>query len=248
VLKQPDEIRGAYSATDTAEQYIEERFTSAWGSVLHAAQVGIVNGVIEAYGVKRLLEIAPGPARISRDVRGFERGYLCEFNEAMVKVARRRLAVADPRWQIVRGDGFHLPFRQPLDLVYSFRFIRHFGLADRGALYHQIRSVLKDKGLLVFDAVNVDVGLPSVLREGLDRHKIYDEFYRRETLLEELEQHGFTPVALHDVIRHMTLQQQIQVLVGPRSNGLARRLIELLEYVPGSPLEWIVVCQKTTAH
>jgi hypothetical protein len=248
VLKQPDEIRGAYSATETAENYIDERFTSAWGSVLHAAQVGIVNDVIATHDVKTVLEIAPGPARISRDVRGFETGYLCEFNEAMVKVARHRLAAVDPRWHIVRGDGFHLPFRRPVDLVYSFRFIRHFGAADRGALYHQIRSVLNDRGLLVFDAVNVDVGLPSVIREGLERHRIYDEFYKRETLIQELEQHGFTPIALHDVIRHMTLQQQIQVLVGPRSNRLARRLIELLEYVPGSPLEWIVVCQKTTAH
>jgi SAM-dependent methyltransferase len=248
VLKQPDEIRGAYSATETAEQYIDERFTSAWGSVLHAAQVGIVNDVIATRGVKEVLEIAPGPARISRDVHGFERGYLCEFNQSMVNVARHRLAAVDARWQIVRGDGFHLPFRKPVDLVYSFRFIRHFGQTDRAALYHQIRSVLKDRGLLVFDAVNVDVGLPSVLREGLDRHRIYDEFYKREALVAELVQHGFTPIALHDVIRHMTLQQQIQVLVGPRSNGLARRLIEWLEYVPGSPLEWIVVCEKTTAH
>jgi ubiquinone/menaquinone biosynthesis C-methylase UbiE len=248
VLKQPEEIRGAYSQTDTAEQYIDTRFTSAWGSVMHAAQVRVVNESIRAYGVKQLIEIAPGPARISSDVSGFERGYLCEFNDSMLRVARRRLAGTNGRWSLVRGDAFHLPFRRRVDMVYTFRFIRHFEAADRARLYHQVRSVLKDGGLFVFDAVNIKVGLPSVMREGLQAQTVYDEFYRRDALQAELRQHGFTPLSLTDVIRHMTLQQQIQVLVAPRSNGFARRLIQLLEYVPGQPLEWIVVCRKTMAH
>ena len=248
MLKQPDEIRGAYSETQTAEQYIDKRFVSAWGSVLHAAQVRVLNDVIRTHGVKRVLELAPGPARLSRDVTGFERGYLCEFNDSMLQVARQRLASANGRWQIVRGDAFRLPFRPSLnlDLVYTFRFVRHFEATDRGALYHQIRSVLRDGGLFVFDAVNVEVGLPWRMREGLDQHHIYDEFYRPEVLKDELRQYGFTPLALNDVIRHMSAQQLIQVLVGPRSNSLARRLIRFLEYVPGQPLEWIVVCQKMT--
>ena len=247
MLKRPEEIRDAYAQTDTAEEYIDKRFTSAWGSVVHATQVRVINEVIRAYGVKRVLELAPGPARLSSDVSGFERGYLCEFNDSMLRVARQRLAETNGRWQIVRGDAFHLPFRQPLDMVYTFRFIRHFEAADRAALCRQVRSVLKDGGLFVFDAVNVKVGQPAVKRNGLDKHRIYDEFYRRDALQQELLQHGFIPLSLTDVIRHMTLQQQIQVLVAPRSNGLARRLIELLEYVPGQPLEWVVVCRKASA-
>jgi SAM-dependent methyltransferase len=247
VLKRPQEIRGAYSKTATAEDYIDKRFVSAWGAVLHAAQVKVVNGVIRTHGVRNVLEIAPGPARLSRDVSGFERGYLCEFNESMLQVARRRLEGTNGRWHLVRGDAFHLPIGAPaaLDLVYSFRFIRHFEAEDRALLYHQIRAVLKTGGLLVFDAVNVAVGLPARVQEGLAEYPIYDEFYTREALDRELIQHGFTPVSAIPVIRHMTIQQKIQVLVGPRSNGLARRLISLLEYVPGTPLEWVVVCRKT---
>jgi SAM-dependent methyltransferase len=247
VLKQPGEIRGAYAQTDTAEEYVDKRFASAWGSVVHAAQVKVVNDVIRSHGVKRVLELAPGPARISRDVVGFERGYLCEFNDSMLRVARRRLAGAAARWQIVRGDAFHLPFGPSLDLdmVYSFRFVRHFEADNRAALYRQVRSVLKDGGLFVFDAVNVKVGLPVQIREGRDQYPIYDEFYTPDGLKQELLQHGFTSVSLTDVMRHMTLQQQIQVLVGPRSHGLARRLISLLEYVPGQPLEWVAVYRKT---
>lgn len=248
MLKRPREIRGAYSQPDAAEQYIETRFVSAWGSVLHATQVRVVNHAIRIYGVKRLLELAPGPARISSDISGFERGYLCEFNEAMLRVARRRLAGTGLRWRMIRGDAFHLPFRQPVDMVCTFRFIRHFEAADRAALYRQVRSVLRNGGVFVFDAVNIKVGLPSVQREGLDKQRVYDEFYRREMLQQELLQHGFTPLSLTPVIRHMTLQQQIQVLIGPRSTALARRLIRLLELVPGEPLEWVVVCRKAAAH
>src|ERR1700731_44576 len=100
MLKQPDEIRGAYSETRTAEEYVDRRFASAWGSVMHHAQVNVVNAVIRTHQVQRVLEIAPGPARLSRDVFGFSRGYLCEFNESMVEVARRRLAGTN-RWHIV---------------------------------------------------------------------------------------------------------------------------------------------------
>ena len=249
MLKKPDEIRGAYSATATAEEYIDKRFTSAWGSVMHATQVRTVNAVIRAHHVGRVLELAPGPARLSHDVSGFDRGYLCEFNDAMLQVARRRLANSVSRWQLVRGDAFHLPFQgsAALDLVYTFRFIRHFEAADRAALYRQINSVLKPGGLFVFDVVNDAVGRPARMRDDLANCPVYDEFYSRDSLRAELAAHGFVPLEFVDVIRHMTLQQQIQVLIGPRANGLARQLISLLEHVPGDPLEWVVVCQKQTS-
>jgi ubiquinone/menaquinone biosynthesis C-methylase UbiE len=246
VLKKPDEIRGAYSDTATAEEYVDRRFTSAWGSVMHAAQVKTVNDVIQAHRVERVLELAPGPARLSRDVSGFLRGYLCEFNDSMLQVARRRLRDAAARWHLVRGDAFHLPFQDSasLDLVYTFRFIRHFEAADRSALYRQIHGVLKPGGLFIFDAVNDRVGRPARTRDDPANCPVFDEFYTRASLQAELVAHGFTTIALVDVIRHMTLQQRIQVLIGPRSNGLARRLISLLERVPGDPLEWVVVCRK----
>ena len=249
MLKQPWEIRRAYADTQVAEEYIDTRFKSAWGSVMHAAQVAVVNQAIQRHGVRRVLEIAPGPARLSRDVSGFEHGFLCEYNDSMLQVARRRLAATDAQWAIVRGDAFHLPFAAPagLDMVYSFRFIRHFEAADRVSLYRQIRSVLKEDGLLVFDAVNRSAGLAARVRDGLDLHPVYDEFYSREQLTSELAAQGFTVLSLTEVMRHMALQQRIQILVGPRSHNLARQLIALLERVPGDPLEWIVVCRKNSA-
>lgn len=245
-LREPGEIRTAYADTATAEEYVDRRFASAWGSVLHATQVRTLNEVIRQHAVAQVLEIAPGPARLSADVSGFSRGYLCEFNDAMLQVARRRVGGHGSRWRLVRGDGFHLPFlREPrFDLVYTFRFIRHFESADRSALYQQIQSVLKPGGLFVFDAVNVRVDLPARTRNGPDTSPIHDVFYTREQLSEELRANGFEPIALVGVIRHLTLQHWIQIVIAPRSNALARRLIGSLERIPGYPLEWVVTCRK----
>jgi SAM-dependent methyltransferase len=240
VLKKPSEIRSAYSDQQTADDYIDTRFTSAWGAVLHATQIGVVNDVIRQHRVNRVLEIAPGPGRLSADVSGFKHGYLCEFNSSMLNVAKQRLAPASG-WRIVQGDAFHLPFTaRRFDMIYSFRFVRHFEIAERTALYTQIRDSLADDGLFVFDAVN-----ERWRRGGAEGYPIYDVLYDKETLTRELLDHGFTPVRLVDAMRQMGLQYRVQLLLGPRSAALARAVIRGLEYLPGSPLEWIVVCRRT---
>ncbi|HXG11715.1 MAG TPA: class I SAM-dependent methyltransferase, partial [Gemmataceae bacterium] len=43
---------------------------------------------------------------------------------------------------------------QIFDLVYTFRFVRHFRRSDRERLYVQVRRVLKPGGYFVLDAVN----------------------------------------------------------------------------------------------
>src|SRR5258706_12878284 len=127
-----------------------------------------------------------------------------------------------------------------LEMTDETERVGHVEARDRSALYQQVRSVLKDDGLFVLDAVNARTVPP-----GADQYPIYDVFYDRETLTRELVEHGFTPIDLTDVIRHMWLQYRLQILVAPRSHALARLLIRSLELVPGEPLEWVVVCRKT---
>jgi SAM-dependent methyltransferase len=238
---------------ETAEQYIDQRFSSAWGSVLHARQLRAIVLAIRLHRVKQVLEIAPGPARLSCQVTGFERGCLCDINVEMLTVARQRLEQAratdhrppqEGNWQLVVGDAFNLPFNQTFDMVYTFRFIRHFESRERRIIYQQVHSLLKPGGVFIFDAVNTRVALPLRMQEDQANYPIYDELYRREALVKEIEQHGFSILSLKPAMRHMNLQQSIQVYLGPRSYALARWFIHLLEFVPGQPLEWIVVCRK----
>jgi SAM-dependent methyltransferase len=222
---------------------------SAWGAVIHQAQVRVVNDAIRDFGAQQVLEVAPGPARLSCDVVGFQEGILCDANESMLRIARQRLSrqrsgAAGGRWSLVQGDGFRLPFAGPFDLIYTFRFIRHFELHDRAALYAQIRSLLREGGIFILDAVNVVTSLPLRAKEGLNKYPVYDELYQRDDLVKELNAHGFEVLSLTDVLRHATWQQKIQIYVAPRSHGLAKGLMELLEHVPGQPLEWVITCRK----
>jgi SAM-dependent methyltransferase len=218
--------------------------------------VRAVNRIIRQHRVHQVLEVAPGPGRLSCHVSGFERGVLCDANLEMLTVARLRLeqpseAPHGPAshthgaWRTVAGDAFRLPFRDTFDLVYTFRFLRHFEPRDRSRLYAQIGSRLRPGGLFVFDAVNASVALPIRRNEGNAAYPIYDALYQRESLLHELRQHGFDVLGLIPVMRHMRLQHLIQVVVGPRSTPVAHAAIRWLEWLPGHPLEWIVVAQKS---
>jgi SAM-dependent methyltransferase len=224
--------------------------------VFHAAQLGVIQKAIRRYRVKDVLEIAPGPGRLSCQVTGFERGCICDINREMLCVARDRLKKAqetgqrspkDGIWQIIEGDAFKLPFIRVFDMVYTFRLIRHFELRERELIYRQIHSRLKPGGILVFDAVNEPVAAPLRMKEDQSNYPIYDVLYRKDALVEEITRQGFEVVSLTPLMRHISLQQKIQVYLGPRSYSAAKALIQFLEYMPGDPLEWIVECRKATA-
>ena len=87
---------------------------------------------------ERVLEIAPGPGRLTVDVmpaveRQGARAVLVEASAQMLAEARLRLG--DPKCcRLVQGDAFNLPLGAVFDLVYVFRLIRHFRAAERGAI------------------------------------------------------------------------------------------------------------------
>jgi SAM-dependent methyltransferase len=215
--------------------------------------VRAIQQAIRSYRVKEILEIAPGPGRLSFHVTGFEKGWLCDVNTEMLAVARERLMKAyqngrrssrDGLWQIIEGDAFNLPFEQTFDMIYTFRFIRHFELPERELLYRQVHSHLKPGGVFLFDAVNQIVAAPIRDKSDESSYPIYDVLYAKKELIDEIKKQGFEIISLTPVMRHMKPQHQIQVYLGPRSNKIAKWLIQLLEFLPGEPLEWNVLCRK----
>lgn len=240
------EIKAAYSGSDFAAEYIERRFIGEAFQLLHDRQVAAVQGQIGLTQPSRILEIAPGPGRVTRDLR-FNGDWTClEFNSGMIEVGRE---ACDKKIRWVQGDAFNLssevPLEKGIDLIYSFRFIRHFERSDRARLYEQIRNVLPEGGSLIFDAVNAVVSRP--LREASrEDYGVYDELYdSEEELIAELESEGFRNVRLQPVQRNFALQHKVQCLVGPRSRYLSRAFVEILERCSRAPsLEWIITCQK----
>jgi ubiquinone/menaquinone biosynthesis C-methylase UbiE len=237
-----DEIQQAYEGDRVAADYVEQRFASELHRLLHERQVEAVQRVIDQIRPARTLEIAPGPGRITRAIRPHRRLVCVEFNEGMIAQGR---AACRGRATWLRGDGFRLPLAAGgIDLVYSFRFARHFHGCDRRRLWHEVRRVLRRGGYLVFDAVNERFSRP--LREANPQdYPIYDKLYDRSTLCQEMARAGLPVVSLEPVQRYFRWQYRSQVLIGPRANWLNNLFIRGLERLPRSEgLEWIVTCRR----
>lgn len=150
-------VKTLYQDTKVAEDYIQDRFTWSWSRLLHDRQVRILNEVIRQHGIQSALELAPGPARLTTQVEGLQRGVAVEASAEMLEVARRRIAATglDSLWQLREGNAFDLSsIEETFDLVYTFRFIRHFSIEERERLHKEILARLEPSGILVFDVVN----------------------------------------------------------------------------------------------
>jgi SAM-dependent methyltransferase len=235
------EIRKAYEGEAVATRYVGARFTNELHGLLHARQVAAVQRALEQARPQRILEIAPGPGRLTRDIRPSGTLLCLEYNEGMIEQGRRACG-GQATW--VRGNGFQLPFAAVFDLVYSFRFIRHFHRADRERLYGEIRRVLRPGGLFLMDAVNERISRP--LREAHpEEYPIYDKLYQPDELRQELAGAGFELVGMPPVQKKYGLQSLSQRLLGPRCRWLNRLVIRALERLPRSDgLEWIVTCRR----
>ncbi len=235
------EIQQAYHGKEQAARYVEERFVSALYAIVHRKQVRAVQSLIDSTRPASILEIAPGPGRVTRDIRPTGRLVCLEFNEGMI--AQGKAACGDKAvW--IQGNAFELPFQDEFDLVYSFRFVRHFHQADRERLYAQIRRVLKPGGYFVMDAVNARISQP--LRDANpEDYPIYDKLYSPDELRDELAQAGLRLQKLDSVQKYVRWQGRSQVLLGPRANWLNRLVIGALESLPARDgLEWIVTCRR----
>ncbi len=236
------EIRQYYSSAQVASAYVRDRFVSELHRLLHERQVAAVQRLFDRLRPAWALEIAPGPGRVTRDVRPTGRLVCVEYNASMIEEGRRRCGPVSAAW--LRGDGFRLPLAEAFGLAYSFRFVRHFRDDDRRRLYAEVRRALRPGGWFVFDAVNERASLP-LRRECPEEYPVYDKLYRADELRAELAAAGFETVTLEPVQKWWRWQSLSQVLLGPRSGRLNRLVIRALEKLPRNQgLEWVVTCRR----
>jgi ubiquinone/menaquinone biosynthesis C-methylase UbiE len=235
------ELQQAYQGEALAARYVDQRFASELHRLLHDRQVAAVQQQMNRARPEKILEIAPGPGRLTRDLQPTGLLVCLEYNEGMIGHGR---PACGERALWVRGNGFQLPFGECFDLVYSFRFVRHFRRADRQRLYGEIRRVLRPGGHFVMDAVQARLSKP--LRDAHpEEYPIYDKLYQLSELGVELNQAGLELVQVQPVQKRYTWQYRSQVLLGQRANWLNRLVVRGLEALPGREgLEWIVTCRR----
>ncbi|MBI4514422.1 MAG: class I SAM-dependent methyltransferase [Deltaproteobacteria bacterium] len=245
-LAAPAEIQGYYRDREVVARYLERRTAQPLNGTLHAAQVRFLRRLIAERAPQRVLEIAPGPARLTAELPLPGLGLALEYSEGMLAAASDRITPTS-HWRLARADAFHLPVRDgQADLVFTLRFIRRFQAADRQRVYAEIHRVLKPGGSLVLDAQNRAVALPHRLERGLEKYPVHDELYDRPQLEAELVAAGFRVRHLEGMIRHARLQRSLNRLRRVRLSAVARALIAVLEHVPSAnPSTWMVLCEKT---
>jgi SAM-dependent methyltransferase len=107
------------------------------------------------------------------------------------------------------------------DAVTCFRYIRHFDYRTRKILYSKIRTVMTENGIFIFDVPNRNFELRLKNINGWGNYNIYDVFFTRESISEELEKNGF----------------QIRYIV-PAGKGLAEKVSA------DEPMTWTVGAVK----
>jgi len=244
--ERPDEIAGYYRERAVVEAYVRKRTAQPLNGTLHAAQIRFLRKALAREAVKTVLELAPGPARLTAELPLTSgRGLAVEYSEGMLAAARERMR-STPGWTFVRGDGFALPMRTGVaDVAFTLRFVRRFQAAERARIYAELHRVLRPGGILILDAQNRAVSLPHRQERGLDSYPVFDQLYDADELASELDGAGFKIVELAGMIRHAPWQRRLNRLRRLRLGGLARVLIEALEYVPnGAPSTWMALCER----
>jgi ubiquinone/menaquinone biosynthesis C-methylase UbiE/glycosyltransferase involved in cell wall biosynthesis len=239
-------IKSIYEHKSVAERYTRTRFSRPLGAVQHRIQFQTLNDAIKHYKVRNILEIACGPARLTAELSGFEKGVAIDNSHEMLSLAKR-IVPNISQWTFLRADAFNLHLNQKFDLIYSFRFLRHFTLIDRRKIYTTVTNLLNESGLFIFDAVHYDKQNFVKYCERKGDIPIYDEIYSKtDLLITELELAGFEVLELKKLVRHFYIQAAIsRVTHVLRLNAIGEHIINLFEDLDyGRPLEWIVICRK----
>lgn len=242
------EVRQEYAREDVARTYIESRFeTDLLGRAQHERQVLILRDVIARVAPRRLLEIAPGPARLTVHAPPLELACAVEQSAAMLSIAKARLREAKRHeWRLIRGDAFHLPVGgASFDMAMTFRFMRHWPRDERATLLAEIRRILRPGGALLLDVASEEMYAWWFEKMGLQAARVDDYWFSEESFREEMEANGFKVGRMYPVQPALRLQFYLWTYVAPRLPRFARAASRLVgRLTEKRPLEWMALCRS----
>lgn len=229
-----------YQNKKHAEHYLNRRLKNLVGQFRHERQVALINDVIAQNNFKTALEIACGPARLTSEIKGIQKGVAIDASQAMLELARQR--VNRSVWKFCVADAFVLPFVQQFDLIFTGRFIWHFPLTQRKKIYQLVQTHLAPDGCFLFDALTNNRFLLAK-----QQTKMYEERYQELGFLaSELSEAGFKVEAAEGYLFHPNIQHLLakvgDLMTLKQPIWLWLNLIEQLK--SKHPEEYLIVCQK----
>lgn len=244
-INSPSQVKEYYQQQHVATRYIRKRFTEVLNVIEHQRQVTLLNTIIRTKHCTKVLEFAPGPARVTTEIIA-KKGTSIDSSASMISIAKTRMKAKNKLWNFVHADILTMKLKPKHDLVFCLRFLLHFKEKERQAIYAQAGSALQPGGYLAFEAMNTKVVLPLRKLLGMKRYIVYDKLYTKGKLIQELEHNGFSVIALYPILNHFWLQALLTrplTLLGWRK--MALKVAYVLEQFPThNPYEWLVLCQK----
>lgn len=245
-LTKPEEIEEYYKDKGVVDSYVKKRHGEPIFKVEHDIQVAILNKIIARYKPKKILEVALGPARLTKDISP-KSGIAIDSSEEMIKLAKKILERKGKNWKLIKGDAFNTKLKKnSFDMVFSFRFVFHFKRKKREKFYKEVKRVLKDKGIFVFEALNKKKVKPVRKFVGEKKYNVFSELFYKKDLINELEENGFKVIRIYPHISHFWTEMAIsRFLSAIGLSRLAEIKIRFMErFTSNNPYEWVILCQK----
>lgn len=244
-ISNPKQVLRYYQQNKVAERYIDQRFQEPLNRVEHRRQVDIINKIIRDQNSSRVLEFAPGPARITAELE-VEGGTSIDSSRSMLHLAKKRMKEKGKAWKFIKGNILTLRINYKYDLIFCFRFLLHFKMEERKKIYRQAQRFLNQEGYLVFEVMNKNIVLPLRRLLGKKRYFMYDKLYTQEEFINEMEANGFKVIKLYPVLNHFWIQALFsRPLKFMGWNRKAEQFLFFFErFKSKQPYEWIALCQK----
>lgn len=195
LVKGHDSIKKYYQNQDVAEDYNFNRFIEYPGNCYDVMERSSISVIFGDYFENRreplsILDIACGDGRIIQENIKWGHCTALDGSEAMLNIVKNRFN-GESNLYTLHKDFFEDEIDGQFDVVTTFRYIRHYDGIQRKYIYQKIRKCLKNNGILVFDVCNMEYSMIDRKKAGWTGFNIYDVFWTKDSIRQELEENGF---------------------------------------------------------
>ncbi|MBR0141910.1 MAG: methyltransferase domain-containing protein, partial [Ruminococcus sp.] len=183
-----------YSRLEIAENYTQDRFTSPALKYFDFIERQNIGAIFENYFGEvspLIIDVACGDGRITAECIRHGKCISADASAEMLKLVKNRFKDSTNPPDVGMIDVIADKIKGKYDAVTCFRYIRHFEYSSRKIIYNKFRNILTEDGILIFDVPNIDFELPLKHLKGWEKYNIYDVFFDRESITEELRLSGF---------------------------------------------------------